>query len=79
MPTHVGGAAVRVTGLSELVPNHEAVFVTSLDDVQETRPEDTQLVFDDSPQCQRSRLYVKAFSDAHPPPTTAFTSATRRR
>jgi len=44
------GVAVRVVGLSELVRNHEAIFLSELDDIAELKPEETKLVPDDSPQ-----------------------------
>ena len=51
---------MRVVGLSELVRGHEVVFLTELDKLAELRPEDTQLVDDDSPQYRRSRLYLES-------------------
>ena len=55
-----GGAAVRVTGLSELVRNKEAIFLTELDEIKELRSEETELVQDDSPHYRRSRLYLES-------------------
>ena len=56
----VGGHSVRVRGVSELVEGKEAIFLTALDEIKEMRPEDTELVHDDSPQYRRSRLYLDA-------------------
>ena len=66
-PIRTGGAAVRVIGISELVRNHEAVFLTELDDIVEMRPEDTALVTDDSPQFRRSRLFLDSLLRRTPP------------
>lgn len=67
LPTNTGGAAVRVIGLSELVRNHEAIFLTELDKVTELKPEDTVLVPDDTPQYRRSRLYLESLLRRTPP------------
>ena len=66
-PTNTGGKAVRVVGISELVRNHEAVFLTELDKVVELKPEETQLVTDESPQYRRSRLYIESLLRRTPP------------
>ena len=58
--TSLGGQAVHVVGLSELVRNKDSIFLTELDPVRELRPEKTKLVHDDSPQYRRSRLYLDA-------------------
>jgi ERCC4-related helicase len=62
-----GGYAVRVVGMSELVRNQERSFLTVLDDIQEMRPEDTELVTDSSPQYRRSRLYLESLLRRTPP------------
>ena len=67
LPTNTGGTAVRVVGLSELVRNHEAIFLTELDKIVEMKPEETQLVGDDSPQYRRSRLYLESLLRRTPP------------
>jgi ERCC4-related helicase len=67
LPTNTGGTAVRVIGLSELVRNHEAIFLTELDKITELKPEDTKLVSDDSPQYRRSRLYIESLLRRTPP------------
>jgi len=67
LPATRGGTAVRVMGLSELVKNHEAVFLTSLDRVAELKPEDAKLVEDDSPRYRRSRLYLESLLRRTPP------------
>jgi SNF2 family DNA or RNA helicase len=67
LPTNTGGKAIRVIGLSELVRNHEAIFLTELDKVLELKPEETQLVPDESPQYRRSRLYIESLLRRTPP------------
>lgn len=67
LPIRTGGAAVRVTGISELVRNHEAIFLTQLDGIQELRPEETQLVPDVSPQYRRTFLYLESLLRRTPP------------
>jgi SNF2 family DNA or RNA helicase len=67
LPTNTGGKAIRAIGLSELVRNHEAIFLTELDKVVELKPEETQLVPDDSPQYRRSRLYIESLLRRTPP------------
>jgi ERCC4-related helicase len=54
------GFSYKVVGVSELVRNHEAIFLSTLDNIIEIRPEDTQFVLDDSPQYRKSRLYIEA-------------------
>lgn len=61
------GYAVHVTGLSELVKDKDAVFLTALDAVEELRPEDTALVHDDSPKYRRARLYLDTLLRRTPP------------
>lgn len=61
------GYAVHVTGLSELVRDHDSIFLTTLDTVEEMRPEKTALVPDDSPMFRRSRLYLESLLRRTPP------------
>ena len=68
VPIRTGGFAVRVVGMSELVQNQERIFLTSLDDIVELRPQDTALVADDSPRYRRSRLYLESLLRRTPPP-----------
>ena len=70
-----GRHAVKVIGLSELVRGHEKVFLTSAtgpDIVQELRPEETELVTDDTPGYRRSRLYLEALLRRTPPTDDAL-------
>lgn len=55
-----GGQAVRVVGLSPLVKDKEATFLTKLDDVKVLRPEETTLRVDDSKQFTKTRLYLES-------------------
>lgn len=61
------GAALRVVGISELVRNHEAVFLTDLEKITELKPEETTLVADTSPQFRRSKLYLESLLRRTPP------------
>ncbi len=65
--TDTGGLAVSVTGLSELVRNKPAIFLTELDSPKELTPESTQLVHDPSPRYRRSRLYLESLLRKTPP------------
>jgi SNF2 family DNA or RNA helicase len=67
IPVRTGGYAVRTIGMSELVRNQERIFLTSLDDIVEMRPEETELVADDSPQYRRSRLFLESLLRRTPP------------
>ena len=67
LPVATGGYAVRVVGMSELVRNQQRSFLTVLDDIQEMRPEDTEVVTDPSPQFRRSRLYLESLLRRTPP------------
>lgn len=62
-----GGTAVHVTGVSELVRNKKAIFLTDLDAIEELRPEQTAIVHDDSPRYRRARLYLDALLRKTPP------------
>ena len=61
------GSALHVVGLSELVRNQEALFLTELDDVEVLRAEDTTLVRDDSAGHRQARLYLEALLRRSPP------------
>ncbi|MYL37368.1 helicase-related protein [Halobacillus litoralis] len=62
-----GGHSYKVTGVSELVRNHEAIFLDTLDEITEIKPEDTNFVFDDSEKYRESRLYIEALLRKTPP------------
>jgi superfamily II DNA or RNA helicase len=61
------GYSYKVTGVSELVRNHEAIFLDTLDEIIEIKPEDTKFVFDDSEKYRKSRLYIEALLRKTPP------------
>ena len=44
-----GGVALSVVGLSEFVKDHHSIFLSTLDTIQELKPQETKLVSDDSP------------------------------
>jgi ERCC4-related helicase len=67
VPIRTGGYAVRTIGMSELVQNQERIFLTSLDDIIEMKPEETTLAVDDSPQYRRSRLFLESLLRRTPP------------
>ncbi|MFZ3170864.1 MAG: hypothetical protein WA118_02630 [Carboxydocellales bacterium] len=55
-----GGYALFCIGLSELVKNVEATFMTDADKIYALPPEETVLVQDDSPQYRCSILYIQS-------------------
>ncbi|MCY0986870.1 hypothetical protein OV203_07040 [Nannocystis sp. ILAH1] len=65
--TAAGAAELHVVGLSSLVQGCEAVFLDDLDLIETLRPEDTDLVLDDSPHCRRGRLQPDATPRRHDP------------
>ncbi len=66
--TSTGDTAVHVTGLSELVRNKDAIFLTDLEpDLRVLAPEATELVADPSPGYRRTRLYLESLLRQSPP------------
>lgn len=61
------GYVVHATGLSELVRDHESIYLSELDSIQLLEPEDTAIVPDPSPRHRRSRLYLEALLRRTPP------------
>lgn len=59
-PTLTGHDAVRVVGLSEVVRDHQATFLTSIDDIDPLRPEDVRFEMDPSPGYRRTKLFLNA-------------------
>src|SRR5687767_5986879 len=59
-PCDVGGRQLACIGISELVRNREAVFLTAIDTVEILDPAETVLVADDSPRFISSLLYLEA-------------------
>ena len=72
------GTRLDVRGISPLVRDQRAVFFAhaSLDQVTPLRPEDTELVPDDSPECRRSRLFIDALIRKTPLPQSEQRLAT---
>ena len=62
-----GGVALSVVGLSELVKDHHSIFLSTLDTIQELKPQDTKLVSDDSPRYRKSKLYLDTMLRKTPP------------
>lgn len=67
LPLPMGGYAVHVQGLSELVARHKAIFLDTLDAIEQLRPEATELVMDDSPEYRQTRLYLETLLRRTPP------------
>lgn len=67
LPLPMGGYAVHVQGLSELVARHKAIFLDTLDNIEQLRPEDTKLVMDGSPEYRQTRLYLETLLRRTPP------------
>ncbi|HMR95238.1 MAG TPA: DEAD/DEAH box helicase [Microthrixaceae bacterium] len=64
------GLMVHCTGTTTLVRDAEATFFTSLDLIEPLRPEDTDLVVDESAHHRDSRLYLEAMIRKTPVPAT---------
>ncbi len=68
LPLPMGGHAVHVQGVSELVRHHQAIFLTPIDtDIEPLRPEDTRLVPDTSPSYRQTTLYLETLLRRSPP------------
>ena len=66
--TPTGGQALFCVGLSEIVREKEATFLTEVEDAVEVlRPEDTQLVLDRSSEYADSLVYIEALLRQSPP------------
>ena len=70
-----GDFEVHVTGTSELVRGHQAVFLSALDQIQELRPESTILTNDTSPGYRKAKLYLDALLKRTPPTDAALSIA----
>jgi hypothetical protein len=47
-------------GVSPLVKDHDAMFLTDIEDIEQIDPAKVKLVADDSPYFRRSRLYIES-------------------
>ena len=66
--TSTGGQALTVTGISELVRDKEAIFLTEIDkSIEILDPVDTKLVRDESSCYQASLLYMESLLRRTPP------------
>ena len=70
--TSTGGQAISAIGISELVRDKEAVFLTEIEEqfksrIQVLKPEETVLVPDESPQYRSSILYMESLLRRKPP------------
>ena len=67
--TGTGGYSLLVVGVSEIVRNREARFLTEIarDAIQALDPVNTQLVSDASPQFRNTRLYLESLLRQSPP------------
>ncbi len=66
--TSTGGQALSVIGISELVRDKEAVFLTEVEEkIEILDPVDTKLVVDDSSSYQASLLYMESLLRQTPP------------
>ena len=64
--------AVHVIGTSELVRGKDAIFLSDLDRIEELKPEETELVLDDTPRYRKSRLYLDSLLRRSPPTDDAI-------
>jgi SNF2 family DNA or RNA helicase len=69
-PTAHDGTKIEVVGVSELVLDDRATFFDGIDTVTPLRPEETELVADETPNFRRSRLYLEAVLRRTPVPRT---------
>lgn len=66
--TETGGQALHVVGMSELVKDKEAIFLTDAErEITVLDPADTKLVLDPSTAFTQSRLYVESLLRKTPP------------
>lgn len=56
----LGGYTLTVTGLSRLVKDKEAIFISQLEEIITINPEETKLVPDKSPKFINSRLHMES-------------------
>ena len=71
-PSSQGRFAVHVTGTSELVRGKDSIFLSDLDRIEELKPEETELVPDNTPRYRKSRLYLDSLLRRSPPTDNAI-------
>src|SRR5689334_252124 len=70
--TSTGGYSLLVTGVSEIVRDKEARFLTEIEGkgIKVLDPAETALVPDDSPQFRKAKLYLESLLRQSPPTDT---------
>ena len=70
--TSTGGYSLLVTGVSEIVRDKEARFLTEIEGkgIKVLDPAETELVPDDSPQFRKAKLYLESLLRQSPPTDT---------
>ena len=77
--TSTGSQAITVVGISELVKDKEAIFLSSIEkQIEVLDPVDTKLVPDPSSSYQASMLYMESLLRRKPPTDANSISATRQ-
>ena len=71
-PSSQGRFAVHATGTSELVRGKNTIFLSDLDQIKELKPEETELIPDDTPRYRKSRLYLDSLLRRSPPTDAAI-------
>jgi len=71
-PASQGRYAVHATGTSELVRGKNTIFLNDIDRIEELKPEETELVLDDTPRYRKSRLYLDSLLRRSPPTDNAI-------
>lgn len=52
--------AIHCVGISKLVKDYQAIFLTDLEDIEPVDPAKVNLIIDDSPFFRKSRLYIES-------------------
>jgi ERCC4-related helicase len=56
----LGHKTLHCIGISPLVKDHDSMFLTDIEDIEQVDPAKVRLVVDDSPFFRRSRLYIES-------------------
>ena len=56
----LGNKTLHCTGISPLVKDHDAMFLTDIEDIARVDPANIKLIPDDSPFFKKSRLYIES-------------------
>ncbi|MDD2498110.1 MAG: helicase-related protein, partial [Desulfitobacteriaceae bacterium] len=57
---NLGNKALHCVGISKLVKDHQAIFLSDLEKIEPVDPAKVKLIIDDSPFFRRSRLYIES-------------------